>query len=453
MKKIIINSWIFLFLSGCNDSDLGKISINIEIERKILSNGMTLILLPDPSFPVVTYQTWFRVGTVDEEPGRSGFAKLFEHLYFSGTKKFQPEVFFKTLEGQGVRFQATTSKDYTYFFETFQPKLLKEIIEIESDRMQNLDLSLQKISRAISAVFEERRLGVAQNVTGQMEEALWALALQGHSYSLPVGGIPQDLLKIDLESASKFYSDYYHPSNAVVVVSGNFNASEVTDWIEAAYPKTDERPTVKRETGVPFEMNAEYRLDLYSNVPSQRFLRGYRISQASNNDSYALDVLANILFEGQSSILKKRLIDELDWVTHLSGYAFTPTYPGLFFVGATLKEGVNTLDVEREVDRAIRKIQDQGVTDLEVKRAIRQLTMDLLGSLTDTNGMARLFGTIEVVLGNAANYEDEIEKYISITKDDVKRVADKYLDSNNRAIVVMNPNSMKPKNKKVKNEK
>jgi zinc protease len=433
---------VFLFLSSC-ESHHHPLGIQFHLNKRTLSNGLTVIMVEDHTVPIISYQTWLRVGSVDERPGITGISHLFEHLMFKGTTKYGPRQFFHELEAKGAEVNAFTTRDYTVFYENFVPDLLEKVIDMESDRMVNLKLDEPILNNEKLVVFEERRLKTENLPEGKMQEALWQLAFRRHPYQWPVIGYPPDLLGISVDQLKEYYKMNYQPSNAAVVIVGDFDSNSTFKLIKKYYSGIPKQRRPERNIPVESAQGEERRLIIRDQVASEKFIQAYHITAAQEPDSYALDVLANILFEGATSRAYRRLVEEKDWVSSIHGSAYTPTYPGLFLISGTMKGKIPSAQAESELDRVIRNIQDHGVTQEEIQIAIRQLTLQLVDSVRTSFGLGQLIGTVQTVFGDPQRYEDDLSKYLKVTQADVRKVANKYLIPNNRSVVTLVPESSK----------
>jgi predicted Zn-dependent peptidase len=222
-----------------------------------------------------------------------------------------------------------------------------------------------------------------------------------------------------------------------VIVVGDFKTDAVLAMIKKYYEPIPSQPKPKRDIPDEPEQQEEHRLILHDDVASEKFAQAYHAPSAKDDDSYALDVLSNILFEGTTSRAYRKLVEELQLCLSIDGSDYTPTYPGLFIISGTMKGQQETALAEAALDSVIRDVQDNGVTDDEIKTAVKQLTVQLVDSVRTTDGMANLIGTVQTIFGDPEMYADDLKKYVKVTRDDVKRVASKYLVPNNRSIVIM----------------
>lgn len=441
IKRVLFGLFFCAAVISCKSSTqlmgihLGK----IDVEVRKLSNGLKVILVEDHHVPLVSYQTWFRVGSVDEKPGNTGISHLFEHLMFKGTPQYGPRQFFEQLEAKGAEVNAFTTRDYTVYYENFVPALLDKVIEMEADRMANLSIQEDVLNTEKKVVLEERRLKIENSPGGKIDEALWKMAYGNHPYAWPVIGYPEDLTATTLSQVIDYFKTHYQPANASLVVVGDFDGDALFDKIKNYYGKIPERPRPKREIEPLGEQKEERRLILRDLVASERFAHAYPISSADNEDSYALDVLTNILFYGTSSRAHRLLIEEKNIAIGISGYSFTPRYPGLMILNVTMKNGIPAAEGERLIHQLIEEVKMSGVTEDEIKMAVKQLTVQLVDGIRTPYGLGILLGAVDAVLGDPLRYEEDVSKYFKVTDADIRRVARNYLIPNHRSVVTLIP--------------
>jgi len=421
------------------DGRFAGLGIDIDLKEYKLSNGLTVLLLEDHTVPLIAYQTWFRVGSVDEAPGKTGLAHFFEHLMFKGTEKYGPKQFFLQLEARGGEVNAFTTRDYTVYHQVFVPSLLDKVIDMESDRLRGLKLTQEVLDTERQVVLEERRLSVDNEPGGKLQEAIWQLAYQRHPYRNPIIGYPQDLMRIKLEDLQTFYDEHYQPPNAALVVVGDFQADVVLAQIKKHYGEIPRESRPKRISYREPEQNAEKRLVIEDSIASERLVQAYRTTAADEPDTHALDVLSTILFEGQSSRAWRRIVEDRDIAFGVSGSNFTPTFPGLFLVTVGMKGKHVASEAETELDAVIREVQEKGVTPDEIATAIRQLTVQVVDGVRTAHGMATMIGTVYTVFGRTRSLDRDLVKYLQVTANDVKRVANQYLLPNRRSVATLIP--------------
>jgi len=429
---------VAIAFASCEKSanDLG---IHLSLDSRSLSNGLKVIMVEDHTVPIVSYQSWFRVGSVDEKPGTTGISHLFEHLMFKGTPKYGPKEFFQQLEAKGAEVNAFTTRDYTVYYESFVPNLLEKVIDMESDRMANLTLTDEVLNSERMVVFEERRLRTDNSPDGRIQEALWQEAYHYHPYQWPVIGYPQDLQAITTEKLHDYFKSHYQPANAAIIIVGDFDKDKTFAMIKKYYGGIKAEPRPVRNIKAEPEQTEERRIVLRDQVASERFSEAYHVTAADNDDSYSLDVLANILFEGTTSRAYKKLVEEMDICTGVGGTAFTPTYPGLFNISASMKQGVPASQAEAALGEVISEVQSKGVTEEEVRVAVKQLTVQMVDSVRTPYGLGQLIGIVTTIFGDPNRFAEDLAKYTKIKPSDVQKMAQKYLIPNNRAVVTMVP--------------
>ncbi len=442
LKRWFAFAAVGFFFSGCFGGDLSEktLGLKLDLQRHELSNGLKIVMIEDHTVPIVSFQVWINAGSVDEQPGITGISHFFEHLMFKGTSKYGPKQFFEQLESKGAEVNAYTTRDYTVYHETFVPELLEKVIDMESDRMRNLILDSKTFEVERQVVFEERRMRTENSPDGKMQEALWRLAFKRHPYGWPTIGTPEDLASITVEQLRAYYDLHYQPNNAVVVVVGDHSPEKTYAWIKQYYgpiPKGEkENPRSARAIPAEFPQNEERVMTLADPGAGKRFLLGYRVPSGLEEDAYALDVLANILFEGTSSRAYDRLVEQKGLALGLSGSNFTPTYPGLLLVSGVLNSQKSFSLLDDELEGVLTEVQSNGVTDAEVKRAVRQLTVQLVDSVRTSHGLAQFVGLVTTVFGDPYRFVRDLAKYTRVSAGDVQRVAKKYLIRNNRSVVV-----------------
>ena len=425
-------------MSGSSSSDEFKdLGLQFQLKEKRLKNGLRILIVEDSTVPIVSYQTWVNVGSVDEKFGLTGLAHLFEHLMFKGSRNFGPRAFFQELESKGAAVNAYTTRDYTVYHETFTKSLLPRVIELEADRLSGLQLNDEVLYIEKQVVAEERRLRTENSPDGRMQEALWGLSYRAHPYRWPVIGYSEDLNRVTVEDLQAFFAEYYQPGNITLVITGDVNAAEVFAAVEEKYGnipgKKRERAAIPREP----EQKEPRTQVIPDEVSTLRVAFGYPITSAAETDTHSLDILSTILFNGVSSRAYQRLVDQKKISLNVNGIAYTPLYPGLFMLNSTLYGGATVEDFEKEWESIVAEIQEKGVTAEELSMAVRQLTMQTVDSVRTAHGLGTLIGTVTAILGEPELYKDDLVKYQKVNSSDVIRVAKKYLVTSRKNRVIM----------------
>lgn len=416
---------------------LNELGLGFQLVQKDLSNGLHIIMVEDHTVPLVEYQTWVNVGSVDERFGMTGLAHLFEHLMFKGSQNYGPRAFFNTLESKGANVNAYTTRDYTVFHETVVPTLLDDVIQLEADRLRGLKLSHEVLHTEREVVYEERRLRTDSSPDGRLQEEVWALSYQAHPYRWPVIGYPEDLARLTVKDLEAFFKTYYQPSNVTLVIVGAIDSTTLFEKIKKAYGDIPQGEKIKRHVVAEPEQKQERRKTIYDRVASEKIVMTYPITSATETDTHALDVLSTILFSGSSSLAHRRLFEEKRLVFGVSGVSFTPKHPGLFFVQGTLQKGRTAEEFEKEIEALFREVAQKGVTEEEMRIAVRKLTVETMDMVRTAHGLAGLMGTVHLLLGDAEKYKDDLMKYSKVTRDQVNAALIKYLRPERKNVLVM----------------
>lgn len=408
------------------------------IERR-LDNGLQILLLPRRSVPAVSYTTFFRVGSRNEEPGRTGLAHFLEHMMFNGAEKYGPKEFDRTLESVGGTSNAYTSHDLTVYFEDFPSEALETVIDLESDRMRALALAEDLFESEREVVKEERRYRVDNDLFGTMEEALASLMFSTHPYRWPVIGWMEDLDASTRQDALRFFRTFYAPNNAVLVVVGDVDPERALGAIEAAYRDIPPGPPVPAVEAVEPEPTAERRtrVDFPSHAPA--LLLGYRALPATHPDTPVVEIIETALGAGDSSILMERLVYETELASDVHVSHDLRIDGSVFMVFADLPPGGDVSRVEGAIYEELSRIADEGLPAEALSRARSIVRTSLLQSLAANGGIAHALGEHQVVFGDWREAFRVIDRYQAITPEDVRRVARELFRDANRSVVTVVP--------------
>ena len=413
--------------------------LKFPVIKKVLPNGLTILLQEDHSTPQVSYQTWFKVGSRNEEPGFTGIAHLFEHMMFKGAKRFSGKDFDKVLQSNGITNNAFTTQDFTAYYEDLPSDKLRLVMDVESDRMVNLNLTEENLKSERDVVKEERRMRVENSHFGAMYESFWSTAFEIHPYKWPVIGWMKDLDNINLERCKAFYHTYYSPTNAVLTIVGDINPEQTLAMINEFYgplqkvdvpaPKITPEPQQKKErTTIVRRLSQD-----------EQILFGYHISKAGDDDSFAMDLISNITTEGSSSRAYKKLVHLDQVAVSTSGSSITNKDPGVFIVHVELKP---QFKASRVLGLAVYEIEQLGrhpVAKDELEKAKNQIMKKWVDNMKTVHGKAMALAMNEVVTGSYENMFNDLERYQKVTREDIQKVAAKYLNPGNRTVVTLIP--------------
>lgn len=409
------------------------------LHRFEFENGLRLLVVQNKIAPVFSYQTWFNVGSRDEEPGKSGLAHLFEHMMFKGTKTRPQGVFDRTMESAGARdLNAFTSTDYTAYVASLPVDSLELVAELESDRMTGLAITKEQFESEREVVHNERKQTSENNPEGRMYEELVKLAYPTHPYGRPVIGFAQDLDAMTVDTCRDFYRGYYAPDHAVICVTGDVAPEKVAKVVAKYYGKIPS--SGRKEPRVPQEnpQRQENVSVLPLSVQVEKSYVGYKIPDARHPDQVPLSILSMILSTGRSSRLYRALVDKgicIDVGTSAGASKDT----SLFYFSFTCQTGKKAQQAIEIIDQEVKECIQKGVTSEELERVKNKLRTEIHSGLATNSAVARFMGQNEIVLGSVQAALDEIEKIQKVEAQEVQDVAAKYLRKEGRTVVIGRP--------------
>jgi predicted Zn-dependent peptidase len=409
------------------------------VRTRTLRNGLRLRVLEERSAPTVCYYTFFQVGSRNERLGTTGISHLFEHMMFNGAARYGPKEFDRVLEARGGHSNAYTSNDLTAYYEDFAADALETVVDLESDRMRSLRLTDDSLEQERGVVKEERRLRTDNSVFGLMEEQLEALVFLAHPYRWPVIGWMEDIERITREDCEAFFRTYYAPGNAAIYVVGDVDAEATLDLLERSYGDISPGP---RPAAVPQgepPQRGERRAAVRYPSQAAALLAGWRGPPARSPDAAALDVLQVCLAGGESSRLRRRLVQVEEVAVSASISWGWRIDPGVFFAFAELAPGVRADRAERILYEELDRIASKGVSPAEVLRSKALLRSSVLHELATHHGIAHALGQAEALLGDWREAGRTLQTYAAIGARDVRRVAAEYLEPARRNVVVLEP--------------
>lgn len=408
---------------------------NYQVNRFVLGNGLRLLIVEDHSSPTLAFQTWFRVGSRDEVPGRTGLAHFFEHMMFKETKNLKDGEFDRILEGAGAEGEnAFTSRDYTAYVEEMPKDKLELTMKAESDRMVNLVLSEAGFKSEREVVQNERRYRNENNPDGIMYQEIFDSAFTKHPYHWPVIGYQKDLEDMTTTDAADFYHAYYSPNHATLIVVGDVVPNQVLAMAKKYYGdlpgSTTPVHTVPQE---PAQTSAKHKL-MKLNIQVEKLLAGYKIPEITNEDIPALQVLQSVLTGGNSSRLHRAMV-ETGIASGVEAYDLEDKDPSLLIVMANLQKGKKATFAESAMLKEIAKLSREPINETELSRAKNRLNFGFYEGLVSNDEKARFLGHYEAV-GNGFELGLKIQNKIqTVTALDVQAAAKKYLDPNNRTVI------------------
>ena len=407
--------------------------------RYRLGNGLTVLTMLDRSAPVVSYHTWYRVGSRHETPGKTGLAHLFEHLMFSETKSRPAGEFDALLEAAGAESNAATWTDWTYYYENLPKRELELAVALESDRMANLVLRDPQVASEKEVVANERRYRVDDSVEGTADEALYKHAFTRHPYRWPTIGWMEDIQGFTTEDCRRFYRTYYAPNNATLILVGDFDEEEALRLVQARYGGMKSARIPEERIAAEPPQKKERRVHLRQPTSSEKVLVGYRSPSMSHRDYPVLTVLHEVLFGGRSGRLHRLLVEETEKATQVRGSVAPFRYEGLYEMWISMREGKRGRDGLALLDAELTRLHREPVEAPELEKAKNRLELAFLEGMTTAGGKAEQIGFYESVVGDGGAVFAQLEAYRRVTADDLRRAARTYLVKNRRTVVEVAP--------------
>jgi predicted Zn-dependent peptidase len=388
-----------------------------------LSNGLRIRLLPDPAAPIVSYQTFFRVGSRNERPGLTGISHLFEHLMFNGAARYGPKEFDRHLEARGGRSNAYTSWDLTAYHEEAPADAIDLLLDMEVDRMGALRLTEESLRSEREVVKEERRQSVDDSVMGVLDEQLQAMLFQAHPYHWPIIGWPADLDRIRLPDCKEFFASNYAPNNASVYVCGRFEAAALLQKIEAAYGALPRGPATASPPTEEPEQRGERRARVAHPVQTPVLAVAFRAPAARDESSASLDAAQAILGFGEGSLLARELVHRLKLCTDVEvDYAWRLD-AGAFVIWMQLPPGGRPERAEAALWTQLDRLVDRGPDPAHLQRAKSQMEVALIREIATCGGRAHAVGSGEALLGSLAGVAGMLERIHAVTARSIREVA------------------------------
>ena len=414
----------------------------LQYEITTLANGLTLVLEEDHSTPIVHLQLWYHVGSKNEKPGRTGFAHLFEHLMFKGSKNVGPEEHTSMISGVGGQSNAYTTDDETVFWETLPSQYLPMVLWLEADRMATLRIDKDTFAPERDVVKEERRMRIDNQPYGRLNEIIYAQTFSVHPYRHPTIGSMQDLEAASVDDVREFYRTYYVPENATMVLVGDFDSSQAVQLVNqylGRVPKAA-RPVPRDIPKEPLQTK-EKRVTLQEPWPLPAVVVAHHVTYDGNPDSYPLHVASKVLSDGQSSRIYQRLVYEKRVAVAAFGGANLIEDPNIFFAvaivqpGHTPEEAVNALIAELD------RLKAEPISPHELQRAKNQFARDYILGRESNQQKALQLAHAVVIHHDIRTADGEFDIFQNITAADVQRVARTYFTAENRTVLTLLPSA------------
>lgn len=406
----------------------------VKVKQYTLKNGLTVVLHRDMSTPVVAVNTWYHVGSKNETPGRTGFAHLFEHMMFQGSKNYNND-YFTPLQEAGGNINGTTNQDRTWYYETMPSNFLELALFMEADRLGGLleAMTQEKLDNQRDVVKNERRQRVDNQPYGTAFEKIGEIMYpKGHPYNWTTIGSLEDLQAASMDDVKDFFRQYYVPENTILVVSGAFEEKQAKNWIEKYFgPIARGTTPVNRPNPDMPRLDKEVRTtveDSLARAP-RRYMVWHSVKQYAADEA-ALDILGYILSTGRTSRLQSNLLYGKELVSGIGGGNGTSEIGGTFQIQATARPGKSLDDIEKEINVELERIKKEPPTAEEMMRAKNSIASQTVFGLQTVLGKGSQIGNYAGFLKNPQYFQEDLDRYSRVTAADVQRVANTYLGAN-----------------------
>jgi len=420
----------------------------------MLSNGLKLIVREDHRAPTVAHMVWYRAGSMDEVNGRTGVAHVLEHMMFKGTDKVKSGEFSRLVAAVGGRENAFTSRDYTAYFQQVEKSKLDKVIELEADRMSNLNFDDAEFLKEIQVVMEERRLRTEDNPSSLLNESLMASAFMTSPYRHPVVGWMNDLQNMKASDARDWYRSWYAPNNATVVISGDVDPQQILRAVEKYYGAIRRHELPVRKPQIEPPQKGVKQVLVKAPADNAQLAMAWKVprlepGKLEDSEPYALELLTAVLDGYDNARLNRVLVKQEKVVNDVGvGYDMISRGPELFLINASMAKGKTVAQAQASIRKALEELKQKGILESELKRIKVRILSDQIYKRDSIFGQAMEIGSTEMAGFSWKDIDYMLEKMQTITPEQVQAVAKKYLVDEGLTIAVLDPQARKSETSK-----
>jgi zinc protease len=401
-----------------------------------LKNGLRVILHEDHSTPIVAVDVAYRVGSKNEDSEKTGFAHLFEHLMFDGSRNVKRGEFDRHITRAGGWDNAYTTWDITNYYEVLPANQVELALWLEADRMAGLNISDVSVRMQREVVKEERRWRVDNRPYGTAEEKIFAHAYKNHPYRWPIIGFMEHLDRATLDDVNGFFNTFYVPNNATLVIAGDIDPREVRKLVEKHFGRIPRgKKSISRVRVTEELQRGEEREIVPDNVQLPALFVAYRIPEEGHADFYPLVLLSDVLSVGESSHLYQSLVYEKEIAEDVEASAIAMEDPGLFLITATAMDGCSADVLEEEIEKEVDTLKRQPLSVQALEKAKNQIESSMTFGRQRVDQKADLLAHYATLRGDPHQLNREIERYFEVVSDDISRVVKQYLTRANRTVL------------------
>ncbi len=408
----------------------------VEFDEYTLDNGLHVVLHQDKSAPVVVTSVMYHVGAKDENPERTGFAHFFEHLLFEGTENIERGAWFKLVTANGGNNNANTSDDRTYYYEVFPSNNLELALWMESERLMHPVINQIGVDTQNEVVKEEKRLRVDNQPYGNLFTEVKRNLFSKHPYRWAPIGSMEHLDAATLEEFLAFNKKFYIPNNAVLVVAGDFEKGQAKEWISKYFgpiQKGEKTAKVKvEEDPIQETIKAEYQ---DPNIQLPMLVTAYRTPSMKTRDARVLEMISTVLSGGKSSRLYKKIVDQKKMALQVASFNYSQEDYGMYFVFGIPMQGFTMDDLLKEIDEEIVKMQTELISERDFQKLQNTFENQYVNSNANLESLAENLASFYLLYGDINLINTEIDIYRSVTREEIREVAKKYLNTNQRLIL------------------
>ncbi len=439
MKRSTLYGMLLAPLLGLG---VNRAAATIKFSEYTMPNGLHVILQEDHSTPIVAVSVMYHVGSKNEDPQRTGFAHFFEHLLFEGSDNIKRGEYMKFIQSAGGQLNANTTQDRTFYFEILPSNQLELALWMESERMAHAKIDDIGVETQRKVVKEEKKQSYDNRPYGQLINVIYENAYTKYPYRWSPIGKEQYIDQATLQEFMNFYKTFYVPNNAVLVISGDIDVANSKTLITKYFGEIPKGTApIPRPTEVEPAQTKEKRVNFYDNVQLPAVILAYHTPKQGTEDYYAVQLLAQLLSQGKSSRFEKEIVDKQQKAVQAGAFDLGNEEPGLAIMLGIANMGVKPEELESAMITEIDKVKANGITEEEYKKLQNQAESDFVSQNQKDIGVATNLATYYTFQGNANLINTELDRYKKVTREDIKRVANKYLTKENRLVVYYLPKS------------
>lgn len=434
----------FIILGALAVSTALSAQNKIDFEEYDLDNGLHVILHEDHSTPIAAVTVLYHVGSKNEDTERTGFAHFFEHLLFEGSENIKRGEFDSYVTNAGGALNANTSQDRTFYFELLPSNQMELGLWLESERMLHANIQNIGVETQREVVKEEKRQRVDNQPYGSWLENMMKRLYTEHPYNwVPIGSMDH-LNAAQLDEFMAFYKKFYVPNNATLSIAGDIDVEKTKELIAAYFGDIPRGTDVVQPTVQEPALGGEKTATIYDNIQLPAIMMGYRMPPQTSDDAYALQMASSVLSGGPSSRMYKRLVDQDQTALQVFAFPFSLEQGGAFITFSLANAGKTIDDMVPALEEEISKLQNELISEREFQKIQNQMESNFIQSNSKMAGIAESLADYHTYYGDANYINTEIERYRSVTREDIHRVAQKYLVKDNRVVLRYLPKSEEP---------